>query len=107
MAEQRAASEPPATAVQRTSGLSARGRGRARARRLPGPARPPDRVGARASSATTTTAAGWSPSQVVELERIPRSTDVLGAYVVELDEDGELIGYRRRRRYHRSQADED
>ncbi len=45
--------------------------------------------------------------QVVELERIPRSTDVLGAYAVQLDEDGELIGYRRRRRYNRSQADED
>jgi hypothetical protein len=45
--------------------------------------------------------------QVVELERIPRSTDVLGAYVVELDGDGELAGYRRRRRYNRSQADED
>lgn len=45
--------------------------------------------------------------QVVELERIPRSTDVLGAYVVTLDGDGELIGYGRRRRYNRSQADED
>jgi hypothetical protein len=45
--------------------------------------------------------------QVVELERIPRSTDVLGAYAVQLDKDGELVGYRRRRRYNRSQADED
>ncbi|MHB8658895.1 MAG: gas vesicle protein GvpO [Solirubrobacteraceae bacterium] len=52
--------------------------------------------------------AGWLVMvQVVELERIPRSTDVLGAYAVELDGDGELVGYRRRRRYHRSQADED
>jgi len=51
---------------------------------------------------------GWRVTvQVVELERIPRSTDVLGAYAVELDESGELIGYRRRRRYNRSQADED
>lgn len=51
---------------------------------------------------------GWLVMvQVVELERIPRSTDVLGAYAVELDGDGELVGYRRRRRYHRSQADED
>lgn len=51
---------------------------------------------------------GWQVTvQVVELERIPRSTDVLGAYLVELDGDGELVGYRRRRRYHRSQADED
>ncbi len=51
---------------------------------------------------------GWQVTvQVVELERIPRSTDVLGAYAVELDDGGELIGYRRRRRYNRSQADED
>ena len=51
---------------------------------------------------------GWLVTvQVVELERIPRSTDVLGAYVVELDKNGELVGYRRRRRYNRSQADED
>jgi hypothetical protein len=45
--------------------------------------------------------------QVVELARIPNSTDVLGAYVVTLDEDGEMTGYRRQRRYNRSQADED
>jgi Gas vesicle synthesis protein GvpO len=45
--------------------------------------------------------------QVVELERIPNSTDVLGAYQVTLDEDGEVVGYRRLRRFVRSQADED
>ena len=51
---------------------------------------------------------GWQVTvQVIELERIPRSTDVLGAYAVSLDNDGELTGYRRRRRYNRSQADED
>ncbi len=51
---------------------------------------------------------GWLVTvQVIELERIPRSTDVLGAYAVQLDNGGELIGYRRRRRYNRSQADED
>jgi hypothetical protein len=44
--------------------------------------------------------------QVVELSRIPHSTDVLGAYAVTLDSDGELAGYRRARRYHRNQADE-
>jgi hypothetical protein len=32
---------------------------------------------------------------------------VLGAYTVTLDESGELTGYQRRRRYNRSQADED
>ena len=51
---------------------------------------------------------GWRLTvQVVELARIPHSTDVLGAYAVNLDRDGELTGYRRQRRYHRNQAEED
>jgi hypothetical protein len=45
--------------------------------------------------------------QVLELARVPNSTDVLGAYQVTLDKDGELDGYQRRRRYTRGQADED
>ena len=51
---------------------------------------------------------GWQVTvQVVELSRIPHTTDVLGAYAVTLDDEGELVGYRRTRRYHRNQADED
>jgi hypothetical protein len=51
---------------------------------------------------------GWSVTvQVVELARIPPSTDVLGAYDVTLDGQGELQSYKRRRRYYRNQADED
>ncbi len=51
---------------------------------------------------------GWVVTvSVVELRRIPSSTDVLGAYTVTLDDGGELTGYQRRRRYNRSQADED
>ena len=51
---------------------------------------------------------GWKVTvQVVELSRIPPSTDVLGAYEVTLDAHGELQGYKRRRRYYRNQADED
>jgi Gas vesicle synthesis protein GvpO len=51
---------------------------------------------------------GWTvTAQVIELSRIPHSTDVLGAYEVTLDDQGELIGARRRRRYYRNQADED
>ncbi|MDQ6834574.1 MAG: gas vesicle protein [Actinomycetota bacterium] len=51
---------------------------------------------------------GWEVTvAVVELARIPNSTDVLGAYRVTLGSDGELTGYRRQRRYNRSQADED
>jgi hypothetical protein len=45
--------------------------------------------------------------QVVELSRIPSSTDVLGAYLVTLDGSGDLVGYTRRRRYQRGQADSD
>ena len=51
---------------------------------------------------------GWEVTvAVVELSRIPNSTDVLGAYRVSLDGDGELQGYQRQRRYNRNQADED
>jgi hypothetical protein len=50
---------------------------------------------------------GWTvTAQVVELSRIPRSTDVLGAYEVTLDNHGELVGARRQRRYYRNQADD-
>ena len=44
--------------------------------------------------------------EVVELPRIPESTDVLASYEVELDGDRNLVRYARRRRYHRSQADD-
>ena len=51
---------------------------------------------------------GWTvTAQVVELARIPHSTDVLGAYEVTLDDRGELVSARRRRRYYRNQADSD
>ncbi len=51
---------------------------------------------------------GWKVTvAVVELSRIPSTTDVLGSYAVTLDQSGELIGYARSRRYHRNQADED
>lgn len=51
---------------------------------------------------------GWKVTvQVVELARIPTSTDVLGTYEVTLDSHGELKSYKRRRRYYRNQADED
>ena len=48
---------------------------------------------------------GWKVTvEVVELARIPRATDVIGCYVVTLDDDGELISYERQRRYIRAQA---
>jgi hypothetical protein len=50
---------------------------------------------------------GWLVTvEVVEVSRIPESTDVLASYEIELDEDRNLRRYARVRRYHRSQADE-
>ena len=48
---------------------------------------------------------GWLVTvQVVELERIPPSTDVLASYEVQLDDDGCILRFERVRRYHRSEA---
>jgi hypothetical protein len=41
----------------------------------------------------------------LELSRIPNTTDVLGQYVVRLDEEGTLRGYHRERRFQRSDAE--
>ena len=43
--------------------------------------------------------------EVVEMERVPRTTDVLGTYRVELTPEGELDGYERVHRYYRNQAE--
>jgi Gas vesicle synthesis protein GvpO len=43
--------------------------------------------------------------EVVEVSRIPDSADILAVYDVRLDRDGELISYRRVRRYARGQMD--
>jgi hypothetical protein len=48
---------------------------------------------------------GWAVSfEVVELERVPRSTDLMATFRVEVDNDGELLGYDRVQRYYRNQA---
>jgi hypothetical protein len=44
--------------------------------------------------------------EVLELERVPTTTDMLGKYEVTLDKDGELIGTQRTRRYPRAEAGE-
>ncbi len=44
--------------------------------------------------------------ELLELERVPATDDVLGSYEAQVDGDGELIGYRRLRRYPRSAAQE-
>ena len=43
----------------------------------------------------------------LELSRVPNTTDVLGSYVVQLDEEGTLHGYKRTRRYQRGEAREE
>jgi hypothetical protein len=51
---------------------------------------------------------GWVVTvEVVEMRRIPDSTDVLGSYEVHVDQKGELQEYRRTRRYYRSQVEEE
>jgi hypothetical protein len=50
---------------------------------------------------------GWEVRvEVLELRRVPDTMSILGLVLVELDEDGELVGYRRLRRYAVSQVDE-
>lgn len=45
--------------------------------------------------------------EVVESHRIPDSTDIMAVYETRLDDDGELISYRRTQRYHRGRTQED
>ncbi len=51
---------------------------------------------------------GWAVCvDVVELVRVPSSTDLLATYEVCLDGDGSLVDMERRRRYTRNQVDEE
>ena len=48
---------------------------------------------------------GWRVTlEVVEVRRIPETTDVLASYEVELDGGGDLIAFERVRRYQRSET---
>jgi len=50
---------------------------------------------------------GWNVTlELLELQRVPTSTDLMGCYVVSLDRDGELVAYERKRRYQRGQAED-
>ena len=44
--------------------------------------------------------------EVCELERIPNTTDVMASYVVQLDDRGGLLGYKRERRFQRGSAED-
>jgi gas vesicle protein GvpO len=49
---------------------------------------------------------GWEADvEVLELDRIPETTSVMGTYHVTLDEEGDLLAYQRTRRYTRGQID--
>jgi hypothetical protein len=50
---------------------------------------------------------GWVIDvEVRELERIPNTMDLLATYEVDMSTGGELVGFERRRRYHRAAVDE-
>lgn len=58
-------------------------------------------------SALVRTEGGWQLEvEIVELERVPQTTSVLGTYEVNTDHHGNIMDYKRLRRYTRSQAGE-
>ncbi|MGH3312826.1 MAG: gas vesicle protein [Streptomyces sp.] len=58
-------------------------------------------------SAVKATDEGWQADvEVVEIERIPETTSVMGSYRVQLDGQGNLLGYERTSRYSRGQIDQ-
>lgn len=64
--------------------------------------RDPDSV----SGVRSTDDGGWSVLvDVVELERIPSSSSVIGTYRVDVDREGQLRSYERLRRYNRGATD--
>ena len=49
---------------------------------------------------------GWVVEvEVLEVERVPETSDVLASYEVEIDQDGEIVEFRRLRRYLRTQTE--
>ncbi|GAA1487893.1 gas vesicle protein [Brachybacterium sacelli] len=49
---------------------------------------------------------GWKVSlELVESRRIPDTTDILAEYTAQIDDRGELTGYRRESRYTRGRVD--
>ena len=64
--------------------------------------RTPDTV-----SAVEQTDDGWRLEvELVELERVPATTNILATYEVELNGDGDVVGYRRIKRYFRNAAED-
>ena len=52
--------------------------------------------------------AGWSVTvEMLELKKIPDSSDVLGSYATVVDDEGNLLSYKRTLRYRRSDVMDD
>ena len=50
---------------------------------------------------------GWLVTvEVLELQRVPNTMDLLATYAVKLSEDGDVLELERRRRYHRAAVDD-
>jgi hypothetical protein len=63
--------------------------------------REPDSV-----SAIKATDDGWTATvEVVEFERVPDTASLMASYRVDMDSQGELLGYEKIERYPRGQAD--
>ncbi|MBC9713373.1 gas vesicle protein [Streptomyces sp. TRM66268-LWL] len=61
---------------------------------------------AESASAFERTEDGWHLEiEVLELTRVPDTMSLLATYAVDLDPEGQLMGYRRVRRYERGRAD--
>jgi hypothetical protein len=49
---------------------------------------------------------GWVLTvEVLEVERVPETTDVMASYQVETDRDGGIVSFDRRRRYLRAETE--
>lgn len=91
--------EPPVSGAAQSDARRARDRAREQLEDLLG--RPVESV-----SSLERTHDGWVLAlDVVELKRVPESTDVLASYELELDDDLNLRRYQQVRRYHRGRAD--
>jgi Gas vesicle synthesis protein GvpO len=50
---------------------------------------------------------GWEVTlEVLELRRVPSTMDVLVTYAVQMSDDGDLLGFEPRKRYHRAAVDD-
>ncbi|MGH3096609.1 MAG: gas vesicle protein [Streptosporangiales bacterium] len=63
---------------------------------------------AEAVTALSRTDDGWQLEvEVLEIHRVPETADVMAVYQADLDENGDLLSYRRLRRYTRAQLHEE